>query len=121
MVKKEIDKTVSDISNGSVKLIELKKENGQKQKIDGIDLYQFEFNGKIQFLKNGYTSKIPYREKTLVSFSNDNFLVLSETENPFKSNKIKEADTKNIEGWVLFEKKENGWSIDDKYIGIPEL
>lgn len=106
--EKIIKKKIQLNSESKVKLIDVKKTNGTKMKIKGMDFYNFIFEGTISFDEEGYSAV-----KEALSPTRGFLFIRKEKPPTWISNsyfeKIEKGEKGKITGELYFVNTENGW------------
>jgi len=113
-----IQNQINQDSQGRIKLVEFHKTNGQLAEVNAVKVYNLEYEAVIEFTGNckwitglggiemGFrTSQLPNRSLgALAQFAADDAM---------PGTIVKQGQQVKISGVIRFEKKENGWSVDE--------
>jgi len=114
-----IQNQIAQDSQGRIKLVEFHKTNGQMAEINAVKVYTLEFNVKIEFYENckwitgNFGQELGFRTGKLVAAPNSGFSwgkFMDDSQNPGPP--MQKGQRVQIFGEIVFEKKENGWSVD---------
>lgn len=107
---------INQDSQGRIKLVGFHKTNGQMADINAVKVYNLEFDAEIEFTSDckwitggdmdlGFRT-LPSADKTTGPFAQ---FIAGEVEAGVK---VRQGQRVRVSGVIQFEKKENGWSVD---------